>query len=178
MNWDAIGAIGQMLGAAAVFISLGYLGVQLRGANLTAKHASQNSFIGDYTRFLSDLYLHPEVVDMTRKGFLEGLASLDQNEKERFHCLCAANYLFTVNMYVQSKAKQFDEALAQGFLQFFAAALKTKGGNEWWNTYKKTVDLETAHIDSLIADSRSPSLVELQPWWGAAGRSAVNARDK
>jgi len=81
MNWDAIGAIGQMLGAAAVFISLGYLGVQLRGANLTAKHASQNSFIGDYTRFLSDLYLHPEVVDMTRKGFLEGLASLDQNEK-------------------------------------------------------------------------------------------------
>ena len=32
MNWDAIGAIGQMLGSIAVFITLGYLAVQVRQA--------------------------------------------------------------------------------------------------------------------------------------------------
>ena len=57
MNWDAIGAIGQILGAAAVFISLGYLAVQLKVANLTAKHAAQNAIIGDYSRLLADTYL-------------------------------------------------------------------------------------------------------------------------
>jgi hypothetical protein len=30
MNWDAIGAIGQVLGSVAVFITLGYLAVQVR----------------------------------------------------------------------------------------------------------------------------------------------------
>ena len=30
MNWDAIGAIGQMLGSIAVFVTLGFLVVQLR----------------------------------------------------------------------------------------------------------------------------------------------------
>ena len=30
MNWEAIAAIGQMLGSVAVFVTLGYLAVQLR----------------------------------------------------------------------------------------------------------------------------------------------------
>lgn len=32
MNWDAIGAIGQMLGSVAVFVTIGDLAVQLRYA--------------------------------------------------------------------------------------------------------------------------------------------------
>ncbi len=36
MNWDAIGAIGEILGAAAVVITLIYLSVQLRAARLAA----------------------------------------------------------------------------------------------------------------------------------------------
>ena len=30
MNWEAIGAIGEVLGAAAVVVTLGYLAVQIR----------------------------------------------------------------------------------------------------------------------------------------------------
>jgi len=30
MNWEAIAAIGQMLGSIAVFVTLAYLGVQIR----------------------------------------------------------------------------------------------------------------------------------------------------
>jgi len=36
MNWDAIAAIGQMLGSVAVFVTLGYLAVQV-------KHGRQDS---------------------------------------------------------------------------------------------------------------------------------------
>jgi hypothetical protein len=32
MNWDEVGAIGQMLGSIAVFVTLGYLAVQVRHA--------------------------------------------------------------------------------------------------------------------------------------------------
>ena len=34
MNWEAIAAIGQMLGSVAVFVTLGYLGAQVRHARL------------------------------------------------------------------------------------------------------------------------------------------------
>ena len=33
MNWDAIGALGEILGASAVFASLIYLAIQIRAQN-------------------------------------------------------------------------------------------------------------------------------------------------
>jgi hypothetical protein len=39
MNWDAIGAIGQMLGSIAVFITLGYLATQIRHARQETSRA-------------------------------------------------------------------------------------------------------------------------------------------
>jgi hypothetical protein len=32
MNWDEVGAIGQVLGSVAVFVTLGYLAVQVHDA--------------------------------------------------------------------------------------------------------------------------------------------------
>ncbi|MEJ2238130.1 MAG: hypothetical protein P8X82_07515 [Gemmatimonadales bacterium] len=37
MNWDAIGAVGEILGALAVVATLGYLAVQTRQANYLAR---------------------------------------------------------------------------------------------------------------------------------------------
>jgi hypothetical protein len=39
MNWDAIGAIGQMLGSIAVFITLAYLAIEVRHARSEARRA-------------------------------------------------------------------------------------------------------------------------------------------
>jgi hypothetical protein len=39
MNWDAIGAIGEVMGSLAVFITLGYLALQIRHARSEARRA-------------------------------------------------------------------------------------------------------------------------------------------
>ena len=39
MNWDAIGAVGEILGAIAVVVSIGYLSIQIR-SNTRAMKAS------------------------------------------------------------------------------------------------------------------------------------------
>ena len=36
MNWDAIGAIGEIIGALAVVLTLGYFGIQIRAAREAA----------------------------------------------------------------------------------------------------------------------------------------------
>ncbi len=43
MNWEAIGAIGEMLGAAGVVLTLGYLAFQIRQNNRHLVHEAQRS---------------------------------------------------------------------------------------------------------------------------------------
>jgi hypothetical protein len=40
MNWDAIAAVGQVLGSIAVLVTLGYLAVQVRHANYELQRAT------------------------------------------------------------------------------------------------------------------------------------------
>ena len=58
MNWDAIGAIGEIIGAAAVVISLLYLAAQIRSQNKQAKlaalHDMSNRFREVTTLFAGD----------------------------------------------------------------------------------------------------------------------------
>jgi hypothetical protein len=54
MNWDAVGALGEVLGSIAVFLTLGYLAVQVRHARDQVRHSiSQNSTGGNRDLFLA-----------------------------------------------------------------------------------------------------------------------------
>ena len=52
MNWDALGAIGELVGAAAVVLTLGYLAVQIRQSGKSSRQQSYNDLV---TR-RSDIY--------------------------------------------------------------------------------------------------------------------------
>jgi hypothetical protein len=43
MNWDAIGAVGEIVGAAAVVLTLGYLAIQVRFAKIATTDANRMS---------------------------------------------------------------------------------------------------------------------------------------
>jgi len=53
MNWDAIGAIGQVLGSLAVFVTLGYLAVQIRHAQEQAQRALSQSRSETFREFVA-----------------------------------------------------------------------------------------------------------------------------
>ncbi len=45
MNWDAIGAVGEIIGAAAVVISLAYLALQIRTQNRESRIAATHEIL-------------------------------------------------------------------------------------------------------------------------------------
>ncbi len=45
MNWDAIGAVGEIIGAAAVVISLAYLALQIRTQNRESRIAAAHEIL-------------------------------------------------------------------------------------------------------------------------------------
>jgi hypothetical protein len=85
MNWDAIGAIGEMLGATVVFASVVYLAIQVRiGSRVSQDEAFRG--LGD-----SWIAVFKELADVENGNDilqgLQGYNALEPNEKFRFDSL-------------------------------------------------------------------------------------------
>lgn len=63
MNWDAIGSIGEIIGAAAVVISLLYLAMQIRTQNAEARLKALHE-MGREQRIASELLATRELADI------------------------------------------------------------------------------------------------------------------
>lgn len=61
MNWDAIGAVGEILGAIAVVITLGYLAIQLRLARVASEVESTYVSHESYSRWRIAIMQNPEL---------------------------------------------------------------------------------------------------------------------
>ena len=88
MNWDAIGAIGELVGAAAVFISLIYLGVQLRNSKRSDQIIAASQAAGSVDDWIGQIVRDNELLLLYRNG-LKDYDSLSPEEKNRFTLLVA-----------------------------------------------------------------------------------------
>ena len=83
MNWEAIGAIGEILGAAGVIITLAYLAVQMRQSNRLAKRAAVQGVLAGRAEMNRFIASDPALTEL----FMRGMASpdeLDEGEQVRF----------------------------------------------------------------------------------------------
>ena len=93
MNWDAISAIGELIGAAAVVISLIYLATQIRqntrqiASNIEATQLAafeRNIESGNRTREL--MLVHPELIELYMRG-RKSYLNLSPQDKSSFALL-------------------------------------------------------------------------------------------
>jgi hypothetical protein len=142
MNWEAIGAIGELIGALAVVSTLGYLALQIRqntkGMRVAAKLEITKQF-ADYTDLL---LLNPELFELNRKGML--VKDLDEIEKGKFGLLMqrATWYFSSMHYQYNSQALSFEEWYeSERLIAWFCAA---PGFREWWrqNDVNYSVDFK------------------------------------
>ena len=93
MNWDAVGAIAELLGAIGVILSLAYQAVQIRQntrqLSLNAKSmeaASADAWMQYGVSFRGSIIHNPGVARLFREG-LSGSSSLSEDDQVRFHFL-------------------------------------------------------------------------------------------
>ena len=80
MNWDAIAAVGELLGAAGVIVSLLYLASQLRQNTVAVKTASAADAAKNMREITGPFLRSPEMSGLISRGF-EDPASLGEDEK-------------------------------------------------------------------------------------------------
>lgn len=79
MNWDALGAIGEIVGAGAVVVTLVYLSVQIRYANKQAELETLRHTYDSLNQFCDLLSRSADTASIVNRG-RESLSSLNADE--------------------------------------------------------------------------------------------------
>ena len=85
-NWEAIGAIGEVVGGAAVFISLLYLAVQIRSSRRSDQIVAAAEAASAVDEWLGQIVRDEGLYDLYRRG-LSDYESMTREEKGRFFLL-------------------------------------------------------------------------------------------
>lgn len=132
MNWDAIGAIGEIIGAAAVLVTLIYLALQVRQArrmqlaeSIRATRAERREFFTS----LRDSPFIPEILEKKANG-----AELSYSEQTRLTAHHAVNWGQLYSAWLHDKL-----GLSGGYNTSmkanFGYAWSIPGASDWMKEY-------------------------------------------
>ena len=130
MNWDAIGAIGEIIGASAVVISLFYLGMQIRVQNretrLAAMHDISTAFRESYLAFNDS-----EIADIFVRGNTD-FQSLTYTEKVRLFATVNPLVKVLEEAFWQHKQGRLDEEIWLPMARQFSFFLSAGSLQQAW----------------------------------------------
>ena len=80
MNWDAIGAVGEIVGALAVVISIVYLALQIRQNSRLVRSSGYQTAVQTANHFLESLSSNPETLKVFQTA-QESYADLSDDDQ-------------------------------------------------------------------------------------------------
>jgi len=144
MSWDAVGAIGEVVGAIAVVITLLYLAVQTRQNTRAVQHATTRGVMEDANAWRFRIVEDPEIAELFRSG-LRDPDSLSPNDRYRFR------------MFLDALVFHWQHAVMAGESIPAANITRTLGrpGGQWyWSRAKDVLTPEfIAHVEELLGQT-------------------------
>ncbi len=130
MNWEAVGAIAETLGAIAVIVSIAYLAMQVRQTRLQLQAQAEDNIMSRAFEAYSPVY-DGDHARVFRKG-LRAPDTLDEDEAFLFRLLMdrqrGAFGMIVRRMHGGTLPKELLDSLLVGYRQLF---LETEGGRQW-----------------------------------------------
>lgn len=134
MNWEAIGAIGEIIGAVAVILTLGYLAVQIRQNTKAVRASALDSSVTAIGAIRQAVFSSGEVVSIYRRG-LDSPHELDEDERERFRLLMH-NILWSIwNVFSQTNYAGLSKSTWEAQIPLLSRIVTTSGGEWFWSNY-------------------------------------------
>jgi hypothetical protein len=133
VNWEAISAIGQVVGALAVVISLIYLAGEVRSNARATRHASIRSTSDAFTRWLQQLAEHPHLAELYYRGIHE-FESLEGADLVRFSALMDQVFRNVEDMYYQHLEGHLDPRVWHEFEVAVRDINGYPGVQAWWRS--------------------------------------------
>ena len=175
MDWNAIGAVGEILGAIAVCLSLLYLAAQTRQSNRLGLGASERELHGAY-QAINEFRVSNAVV--WRKGLNDFYALSDEDKT-----LCSVLFANEVNnldllIKLRKKGLVTDQDL-DTWGRWCASLILCPGCADWWETIGRPMLLDESrhYLDDILNDeeNRPAPAIETVSWWSDDNRQQDDA---
>ena len=108
MNWEMIGAVGEILGAAAVIATLAYLSRQIRASTQATRRAAMQEILDQSGYFLDHLSSTSETAGVWYRG-LAGDASLSPDQRAQFRLIVYRLTLQIERLHYLAEAGDIDQ---------------------------------------------------------------------
>ncbi len=166
MNWDAIGAIGELLGSVILIASIFYFSLQIRSSTGQATASSERSVQQDFIDIQDSLLVDDRTIQTMRRGFYS-FANLNDQEKYFFHMkigLFVNHFEGVLRMHEKGLISD-DMVQTQG--NIVLTLLGSPGGREFWDIAGTTFQQPcTAYInEKLDSGADWGSMEELFPYF-------------
>ena len=130
MNWDALGAIAEIMGALGVIASLVYLSIQIRSNTRQLRFEATQTVAQSLDRAFDPIYVEP-----TASAWALGhqdYDSLDDVQKALFHGMMARQLHNLVHMIDAQSNDMIDKTRVQGlYADFYGDIFSTPGARRW-----------------------------------------------
>lgn len=135
MNWEALGAISELLGVIAILISIAYLARQIKhGVGVSEAQAFQTIFNGLAAH--QGKMFGADHLDTVYSGF-QSFEELPAKQRLQFDGLMAGLFNFTEGTYVASQAELLGDEAMENWAWFLRERILPYAGcREWWQATK------------------------------------------
>ena len=136
MNWEAIGAIGEIIGAFAVVFSLAYLATQIRSQNREARIASIHEVVEAF-RIAITSFQDPQRAVVYTKA-LNGFDDLNDAERLQFIPMVRGLLRVWEEAHFQFEENRLDQRMWKAMLKQYADLMSAHGFQRVWELRKHT----------------------------------------
>ena len=155
MNWDAIAAVAESVGAAGVILTLVYLAAQVRGNTRAVKAATYDSIVAQFRDWNAPFRSSPELTAQFVRQ-LEEIESLDTESKQHAVHVFYDFFKLAENLHYQHRMGMIEASLWDGWAALFTQYLTAPGTAWYWERRRSFYAKEFVEwVDALheIADA-------------------------
>jgi len=153
MNWEAAGAIGEIIGALAVFLTLIYLALQIRQNTKAVQASAVDASISKVTSVRQSMYESAEIAGI----YIAGIANpddLDELSRTRFRLLMHNILLAISNIYSQTNFAGLSSSMWESQLVLLRRVVTSPGGRWFWKEYQLEFDEAfRGQIEAILQDT-------------------------
>jgi hypothetical protein len=155
MNWEAIGAVGEIVGALAVFLTLIYLAMQIRQNTLSVRAAAVDASISHVSNIRESIFASADITDIYVEGGKDPF-SLEEKPLVRYRLLIHNILLAISNIHEQSKLTGLSQSSWESQEPIIERIVSTPGGAWFWENYRHEFEESfRQEVDDILRKSRA-----------------------
>lgn len=159
INWDAIGALGEGLGAVAVIVSVLYLAAQIRSQTRESKLSASRGLHSEMRHMLELIALDQEFSVVYQKGLYDYLG-LNDNDRMRVSYMMNALFRICEQQFLHSRDTALDQDFHDSSERTFRGIFQYPGVREFWSTSRQGFsEAFGVYVDSLMQEADQMEVV-------------------